>query len=76
MFLDAEELIELTGRRRRNSQIRALREMGIEHKIRPDGSVVVLTQHVIEQFGVKTKQESRPRTEPNWKKFKEGLNAQ
>jgi len=46
MFLTPEELEQLTGKRRRDAQIRALRYMGVEHKVRPDGSVAVLRAHV------------------------------
>ena len=37
MFLTKEELQALTGRQRRDAQVAALRQMGIEHKIRPNG---------------------------------------
>ena len=50
MFLTKEELQELTGRTRRDAQVAALRSMGIEHRIRPDGSPAVLRAHV-EQAG-------------------------
>lgn len=52
MFLSADELVELTGRRQRASQEQALRAMGIEHKVRADGRVVVSRRHVEEQLGV------------------------
>jgi hypothetical protein len=41
MFLTAAELLELTGYRRPSAQVRALRRMGVEHCIRPDGRPVV-----------------------------------
>jgi hypothetical protein len=41
MFLTASDLLELTGYRRPSSQVRALRRMGIEHWVRPDGRPVV-----------------------------------
>jgi hypothetical protein len=46
MFLEAQEVERLTGKRRRGAQVRALRAMGIEHKVRPDGVVIVLREHV------------------------------
>jgi len=46
MFLTALEIAELTGRRRRDAQIKALRSMGIEHRIRPDGHPVVSRSHI------------------------------
>lgn len=52
MFLTPDELIELTGKRRRDAQVRALRFMGIEHRPRPDGSVVVLRAHVEQVLGL------------------------
>jgi hypothetical protein len=45
MFLTDEELTELTGKRYNAVRVRVLRGMGIEHKIRPDGSIVVLRAH-------------------------------
>jgi hypothetical protein len=53
MFLDRDELVGLTGRQRSDAQVRTLRAMGIEHRVRPDGSVAVLRAHVEELFGVK-----------------------
>lgn len=52
MFLTPEELQQLTGRKRRNAQVLVLRFMGIEHRVRPDGSVVVLRAHVEQVLGV------------------------
>lgn len=51
MILTPEELQQLTGRKRRDAQARVLRHMGIEHRVRPDGSVVVLRAHVDEVLG-------------------------
>jgi hypothetical protein len=41
MFLTSDQLLELTGYRRPSAQVRALRRMGVEHWIRPDGRPVV-----------------------------------
>lgn len=46
MFLSHEDLIELTAKRQRAAQVRVLRFMGIEHRLRPDGSVAVLKSHI------------------------------
>lgn len=46
MFLTDEEIIELTGKRRRDAQVRVLRFLCLEHRVRPDGSLVVLRSHV------------------------------
>ena len=40
--LTDDELHELTGRRQSQAQRRALNAMGIDHRTRPDGSIVVL----------------------------------
>ena len=52
MFLNAEEVAHLTGKVRRDSQVRALRFMGIEHRVRADGTVVVSRAHVEQTLGV------------------------
>jgi hypothetical protein len=41
MFLTSDQIFELTGYRRPSAQVRALRRMGVEHWIRPDGRPVV-----------------------------------
>jgi len=46
MFLTDDELVQLTRRTRRASQRQVLTAMGIEHRPRPDGSLVVLRSHV------------------------------
>jgi hypothetical protein len=51
MFLTRDELFELTGRRRSGAQVIQLRSMGIEHRLRADGSVAVLRAHVELIFG-------------------------
>jgi hypothetical protein len=61
--LTGAEISQLTGKKRPSAQMRALRFMAIDHKRRPDGSVVVLRS----QLGVAYP--SNPptkRTEPNW----------
>jgi len=67
MFLTQTELYELTGRQRRDAQVKALRFMGIEHRVRPDGSVAVLQAHVDKTFGGVADRVAKPkRVEPNW----------
>jgi hypothetical protein len=67
MFLDRNELAELTGRCRSAAQARALKAMGIEHRLRPNGSIVVLRAHVEKLFGVASMPERRLKnTEPDW----------
>ena len=42
LCLTRDEIEELTGMRRKSSQIRALAQMGIPFRVRPDGSPAVL----------------------------------
>jgi hypothetical protein len=66
MFLSKEELRDLTNRIQCAAQIRALRGMGIQHCIRPDGSVAVMRSHVEVLFGVQSRSGTRTPVEPNW----------
>lgn len=52
MILTREEVATLTGRTRAGAQARVLNSMGIEHRRRPDGSLVVARAHVDAQLGV------------------------
>lgn len=63
LCLTAEELTELTGRRRPSAQRRVLRHMAIDHRQRPDGSVVVLRSAL---DGAAAAVPMTKRTEPNW----------
>ena len=51
MFLNDEELQALTRRQKPTAQARALAAMGLEYRVRPDGTIAVLTSHVQEQMG-------------------------
>ncbi len=66
MFLAKEELQELTGRTRRDAQVAALRSMGIEHRIRPDGSPAVLRAHVEQTLGAAGYTAKSTDVEPDW----------
>lgn len=67
MFLTKAELEALTGKQRRDTQARVLRFMGIEHKIRPDGSLAVLRAHVEQELGMTQHNRTNEKTtEPNW----------
>lgn len=66
MFLDDDELIELTQRTRRPAQSRVLTFMGIEHRRRPDGSIAVLRAHVEKLFGDGAAPKPRRKTEPRF----------
>ena len=67
MFLTLAELRELTGKIQRNAQACALRSMGIEHKLRPDGSVAVLRSYIEQTLGLnEPKVRNIKPIEPNW----------
>ena len=42
MILDANTLIQLTGKRRHSAQRLALDAMGVPYRVRPDGCVIVV----------------------------------
>lgn len=65
LMLSPDELKDLTHKSRASAQVRALRAMGIEHKVRPDGSVAVLRAHVDAQMGA-PKERRQAQWEPNW----------
>jgi hypothetical protein len=66
MFLTADELKEMTKRTQYRAQVQVLRSLGIEHKIRPDGSVLVLRAHVEKQLGGGVTSTLTRKREPNW----------
>jgi hypothetical protein len=65
LCLTDDELTQLTGKTRPSAQVKALRYMAIDHKRRPDGSIVVLRNQLEDPCSEST---AKPRrTEPNWK---------
>ena len=66
MFLNQDELNSLTGKERPSAQARALRQMGIEYRQRPDGSIAVLRAHVEQIFGLGVSSSNRRKTAPNF----------
>lgn len=48
LTLTPDELIELTGKQRRSAQLKVLQALAIPFRVRPDGSLLVLRAHVIE----------------------------
>jgi hypothetical protein len=67
-FLEVEEIKSLTKRTVRPAQVKVLKAMGIEHKVRPDGSVAILRAHINKVFDGNPDKAS-PKTkeaEPNW----------
>lgn len=66
-FLTAGEVRELTDRVNMSSQVKVLRAMGIEHRMRPDGSVVILRSHVNKVFdGIAGSASKTKSVSPNW----------
>ena len=66
MFLNANEMQELTGRIQHRSQARELNYLGIVHRVRADGSMLVLRAHVEQVLGVKRERRPATNIEPNW----------
>ncbi len=67
MFLKHAEIIQLTGKRYCNAQVRALRSMGINHAVRPDGSVLVLRSHIEALLGPEgSKRDTIKSSQPDW----------
>lgn len=66
MFLDSDEIRELTNRIQHSAQARTLRSMGIEHRQRPDGSLAVLRSHVEEVIGGRGEGKKIKEFKPNW----------
>lgn len=69
MFLSTTEIYELTKKRGHAAQVRALRAMGVDHKVRADGSPAVLKLHVEKIFGGNIEKPVRMKTQPNWNAF-------
>jgi hypothetical protein len=67
MFLDNDEIRELTGRIQFRAQAKMLRVLGLTHKIRSDGSLLVLRSHVEQQLGGHPGGRQKPADfTPNW----------
>lgn len=67
MFLDEVELVSLTSRKRKRAQVHCLRMMGVEHRVRPDGSIAVLRAHVELLFGAQAPTDrALGHAEPDW----------
>lgn len=64
-FLEKEEIQALTNRKVRPAQVRVLKSMGIQHRVRPDGSVAILREHIVKVFDGSVKPKTKIVT-PNW----------
>lgn len=72
MFLSADEISSMTGRVQRAAQVKVLRFMGVEHRVRPDGTLAVLRAHVEKVFGATPAAERKTTPkEPNWEALAE-----
>lgn len=67
MFLSADEISSMTGRVQRAAQVKVLRFMGVEHRVRPDGTIAVMRAHVEKVFGAApaASRKTAPK-EPDW----------
>lgn len=66
-FLDFEEVKALTDRKVCSAQVKVLRAMGIEHRVRPDGSVAILRAHITKVFdGAPESTRKTKQAVPNW----------
>lgn len=64
MFLTHDQLRELTGKQRASAQARVLRELGVRHGVRPDGSIVVMMAAVDSALGPGTAERLIRKTAP------------
>ncbi len=67
-FLAVVEIHGLTNKLKRTAQIKVLNSMGIEHRVRPDGSVAILRSHITKIFGGDPDfvRKTIQTAEPNW----------
>lgn len=66
MILDETQLFELTKKKRSSAQATVLCAMGIEHRVRPDGSVAVSEAHVERVLSGEIFKKKAKVVEPNW----------
>jgi hypothetical protein len=71
-FLTPEEIAEITSKQRQGAQRRVLNALGISHKVRPDGSLVILRSHVERQLGGNAAAPAKKEIEPNWEALDRG----
>jgi hypothetical protein len=63
LCLHDEEIRELTGKQKYFAQVKVLRFMAMDHRRRPDGSIVVLRSSLAPNGSAKP---PVARTQPNW----------
>lgn len=62
LCLTSDEIIELTHRKKYTKQREALNKLGIEHRVRPDGTIAVLREWLASQH----QSRKAKKTEPNF----------
>lgn len=65
MFLNRDEIKELTGKIRRPAQIRELQKMRIIHDVRPDGYPLILKSYIEKRLDGAIESPKKGE-EPNW----------
>ena len=69
-FLTAEEVSALTKRTYRPAQVKVLNALGIDHKVHPDGDVLILRSHINKVFNGTSEPEAKMGdASPNWGAF-------
>ena len=67
LILSEEEIVDLTGKHRWGSQSAVLNSLGIHHKVRPDGRIIVARAHFEQVMLTKeTKRRAPVEAEPDW----------
>ncbi len=64
LHLTDKEIQEITGKKRWSSQVKVLRQLALETRIRPDGKPLVVRQHYLQMMGVGYSYKREE--EPNW----------
>ena len=67
-FLDPAEIKGLTDKIKRPAQVKVLNAMGIQHRVRPDGSVAILRAHITKVFdgNPEAARKTTKTAQPNW----------
>lgn len=71
IFLEHHDVVDLTHKRQFSAQIRALRHMGIDHKIRLDGSPAILRSHAEKVLAGGNPSRARIKIQPDWRSINE-----
>jgi hypothetical protein len=66
VFLNDEEIEQLTEKKRHSTQRKILNALGVSHKVRPNGTLVVLRAHVEKLLGGHIAGPAKKEPEPNW----------